>query len=207
MVRTLALVVDELSDESRKKELQSNRNLRWARSDQIDGGHRSSVKEGNRMNVLVVRATRTEKNLMEQLIQFYIYDFTEYTGVAIREDGTYRSMPDIDKYWNEPLRHHPYLIKVNSEAAGFILIKERDEQSKCNVFAHLFVLRKFRRTGVGRVAAEYLLQQYGGEWELHQLDNNAPAQRFWDRIINEISDGNVTVRLENGRRYQHFTCK
>lgn len=46
-----------------------------------------------------------------------------------------------------------------------------------------------------------------GEWELYQLENNIPAQKFWDRIIEKISDGEVNVRIENGRRYQNFICK
>ncbi|GAV11826.1 putative GCN5 N-acetyltransferase [Paenibacillus sp. NAIST15-1] len=71
----------------------------------------------------------------------------------------------------------------------------------------MFVMRKFRRTGVGQIAAEHIFQQYGGEWELHQLENNVPAQRFWDKVIDEISNGTITVKMENGKRYQRFACK
>ncbi|KJB87695.1 hypothetical protein AZ66_11625 [Paenibacillus sp. E194] len=148
--------------------------------------------------VVVASAAQVEKQRIQQLIQFYIYDITEYTGAAIQEDGTYRPMPDIDKYWDDPISHHPYLITVNDEAARFLLIRVRDEQSQYYDFAHLFVMRKFRRTGVGRIAAKCIFQQYGGEWELHQLENNIPAHRFWDKVIDEISDGTVTVK--NGER-------
>lgn len=176
----------------------------------IVGGetHQFGVRRSGDMNqVVVTRAAQAEKQRIQQLIQFYIYDFTEYTGAAIQEDGTYRPMPDIDKYWEDPIRHHPYLISVNSEAAGFLLIRVRDEQRHYYDFAHLFVMRKFRRTGVGRIAAEHIFQQYGGKWELHQLENNVPAQRFWDKVIDEISDGTITVKMENGKRYQRFACK
>jgi len=159
------------------------------------------------MEVVVLRAALYDRTLIENLLQFYIYDFTEYTSASILENGLYNTMPDLDSYWNNADKNHPYLIKVNGEIAGFILTKELEETRKYNYLAHFFILRKFRRSGIGRKAAEHVLKNSKGEWELYQLENNIPAQKFWDRIIEEISDGEVNIRIENGRRYQNFICK
>ncbi|MCE5172503.1 GNAT family N-acetyltransferase [Paenibacillus profundus] len=156
------------------------------------------------MEVVVSRATQYDRKLIENLLQFYIYDFTEFTSASILENGSYNTMPDLDSYWNNLNGNHPYLIKVNDEIAGFILTKEKEETRKYNYLAHFFILRKFRRLGIGSKAAEHVLKIFKGEWELYQLENNIPAQKFWDRIIEEISDGEVKVRFENGRRYQNF---
>lgn len=159
------------------------------------------------MEVVVLRVAQYDRRLIENLLQYYIYDFTEYTSASILENGSYNTMPDLDSYWNYPDKNHPYLIKVNGEIAGFILTKELEGTRKYNYLAHFFILRKFRRLGIGRKAAEHVLKNSKGEWELYQLENNILAQKFWDKIIEEISDGEVNVKIENGRRYQNFICK
>lgn len=156
------------------------------------------------MEVVVLKASQKDRKLVENLLQFYIYDFTEFTNAAILEDGLFRTLPDLETYWDDPKRNHSYLIKVNDEIAGLILIKEIEEIKKYNYLSHFFILRKFRRSGIGKKAAKYVLRKLTGEWELYQLENNVPAQKFWDRIIEEVSDGEVKVRHENGRRYQNF---
>ncbi|MNJ48917.1 hypothetical protein D3C77_441250 [compost metagenome] len=88
------------------------------------------------MEVVVIEASRADRYLVENLIQFYVYDFTEFTGAAILEDGTFRSLRDLDTYWSEPNRNHAYIIKANDEVAGFTLIKEIEETRKYNYLAH-----------------------------------------------------------------------
>lgn len=118
------------------------------------------------MEIIISKASRTDKRLIENLLQFYVYDFTEYTGASIQEDGSFRTFPDLDSYWGVQNKNHIYLIKAGSEIAGFILMKEIEESRKFNNLAHFFILRKFRRSGVGRRAAELVLMKYKGEWEL-----------------------------------------
>nr|WP_283771293.1 GNAT family N-acetyltransferase [Paenibacillus sp. J45TS6] len=98
-------------------------------------------------------------------------------------------------------------MKANGEIAGFMMTKEKDETQSCHVLSHFFILRKFRRMGVGRKAAISLFKGSKGVWELCQLEGNIPAQKFWDQIIDEVSYGEVQVKTENGRRYQNFICK
>ncbi|NGM84800.1 GNAT family N-acetyltransferase [Paenibacillus sp. 7124] len=155
----------------------------------------------------ITTASLSERHHVENLMQFYIYDFTEFTRASILEDGTFRTLPDLDSYWSEQYKNHIYLIKAGGEVAGFILMKETEDTRKYNYLAHFFILRKFRRSGIGRKAAEIILKKYKGEWELYQLENNIPAQIFWDKVIKDISDGEVRVWVENGRRYQNFFCK
>jgi predicted acetyltransferase len=116
-------------------------------------------------------------------------------------------MPDFSSYFDDSDRNHPYIVRVDNEIAGFILTRELEtETRKYNYLAHFFILRKFRRSGIGRQAAKIIISSYRGEWELYQLENNIPAQKFWDNVIDDISNGQVTERLENGRRYQSFVC-
>jgi predicted acetyltransferase len=58
-----------------------------------------------------------------------------------------------------------------------------------------FVLRKFRRRGVGRRVALDLFARYAGPWRVEQLSGNAPAVLFWRRVIADHTRGRCTERV------------
>ncbi|MBD7969205.1 GNAT family N-acetyltransferase [Paenibacillus gallinarum] len=159
------------------------------------------------MNVAIMKAALSDRTLIENLLQLYVYDFTEYTDASIGENGVYQIMPDFESYWSDESSQQAYVIKANGEIAGFMMTKEKDETQSDHVLSHFFILRKFRRMGVGRKAAACLLKGSDRAWELCQLEGNIPAQKFWDQIIDEVSYGEVKIKRENGRRYQNFICK
>lgn len=160
------------------------------------------------MEVLVTRAAESQKELLANLLQFYVYDFTEFTNIAIGEDGNYPKLPELDAYWDPASGHHPYLIKVDGEIGGFILTNEIEHPRNYSLLCHFFILRKFRRLGAGARAAVDFLKSSSGEWELSQLSSNIPAQAFWDKVIDKVGvEGKVSVRIEKGRRYQNFIVK
>ncbi|WP_018757209.1 hypothetical protein [Paenibacillus terrigena] len=76
-----------------------------------------------------------------------------------------------------------------------------------NYLAHFFILRKYRKQGLGREVARTIFNSRLGEWELYQLVRNKPAQLFWTRVINEFTNGNYEEKYEEGRRYQTFFSK
>ncbi|MBD3922950.1 GNAT family N-acetyltransferase [Paenibacillus sp. PR3] len=157
------------------------------------------------MTTEVRLAVTSEKGLMENLLQLYMYDFTEFTDVDINPNGMYNVFPDFDSYWEEQRAYQPYIIRVNDAIAGFALVKETTtETRKYNYLAHFFVLRKYRRQGTGKEAAIYLFSALKGEWELYQIIRNVPAQKFWTKIIDEFTGGVYEGKIENGRRYQTF---
>jgi len=53
-----------------------------------------------------------------------------------------------------------------------------------------FVLRRFRRHGVGRGAAFAAFDRFEGPWEVRQRLENADATAFWRRTIREYTRGN-----------------
>lgn len=159
------------------------------------------------MEVVIMKAALSDRTLIENLLQLYVYDFTEYTDASIGETGLYQIMSDFESYWSDDHSQQAYVIKANDDIAGFVMTKEKDETQSDHVLSHFFILRKFRRMGVGRKAATSLFNGTKGAWELYQLESNIPAQKFWDQIIEEVSYGEVKTKTENGRRYQNFICK
>ena len=108
------------------------------------------------MDVLVVEASFQEKPVLHRLMQLYLYDSTEFTGEDAGQDGvfTYRYFYE---YWHETERF-PFLIYCGVNLAGFSLVNSHTmvlEQGAGRSIAEFFVMRKYRRRGVGRRAASY----------------------------------------------------
>ncbi len=103
--------------------------------------------------------------LLENLAQFYSYDFSEVLEMYVDEDGRFGDV-DLTPYWVDEWRH-PFLLRVDDKLAGFALISERSKiTGKSGVFdmTEFFVLRRFRRHGVGRAAAFAAFDRFGGPW-------------------------------------------
>jgi predicted acetyltransferase len=138
----------------------------------------------------LLRATAEERAPLENLMQLYSYDWSELRPLDVTESGRFGDYP-LGVYWQEEWRH-PFLIRVDNKLAGFVLISTRShlngERGVADV-AEFFVMRRYRRTGVGRAAALAVFEQFKGPWEVRQRDENTEATVFWRRVINAYTGG------------------
>src|SRR3954463_12136899 len=142
-------------------------------------------------------ASAAERPVLENLFQLYADDWSELGWLDVGRDGRFAD-PSLDEYWQEG-HHHPFLIRVDGRPAGFVLIAARSRLTgAADVFdmAEFFVMRKYRRQGVGFAAASAAFDRFPGRWEIRQRDENAAATLFWRRVI---------VRYTGGR-YQEIRC-
>jgi predicted acetyltransferase len=131
-------------------------------------------------------ASNGERVLLQNLAQFYYYDFSEVLEMHVDEDGRFGDV-DLTPYWVDEWRH-PFLLRVDDKLAGFALISERSKMTgKSGVFdmTEFFVRRRFRRHGVGRAAAFGAFDRFAGPWEVRQREENLSATAFWRRAIDE----------------------
>ncbi len=150
------------------------------------------------MQTELVPASVEDKLIIANLLQLYLYDFSEFAGWAINEHGLY-GYRYLDHYWTEPGRY-PFLVRVDGELAGFALVRTLARGGRQeNHIAEFFVMRKFRRTGVGEAAARQLFDRFPGSWSVSQLDQNVAAQRFWRRVIGCYTRGSYTERRDDDR--------
>ena len=145
------------------------------------------------MNISLTPASLEEKPIVERLMQLYLYDFTEFDGDDVDTQGQYANKY-LPLYWEEPNRR-PFLIHANGKLAGFVLVRLEidgliDPPRKVNQIAEFFVMKKYRRYGVGKFAAVWVFDQYPGNWEVEQIAGNLPAQTFWHKIIGRYTNGN-----------------
>ncbi len=70
--------------------------------------------------------------------------------------------------------------------------------------AEFFIMKMYRRKGIGMKIAQQVFDLYKGKWLAHQLETNAPARKFWNRVIQDYTKGRFKERLEKGRTIQEF---
>ena len=155
------------------------------------------------MNHELIYAFKDYKDVIKNLMQFYIYDFSEYVDYDVEEDGLFKPYPNLEEYWREADKF-PYVIKKDEKYAGFVLVKTMKSEKHYYSIAEFFIMKKYRRTGIGKAAARQIFNLHKGQWEVHQRENNKPAQEFWNKVISEYTNGEFLDRFENGRRIQDF---
>ena len=154
---------------------------------------------------LITRFRRILKKPIKNLMQFYIYDFSEFIKYDVEEDGLFAAYPDLDDYWEDKNYRFPYIIKKEEKYVGFVLVKFIETENR-NYFsiAEFFVLKKYRREHIGKSIAHQIFDLHKGQWEVFQKESNKPAQLFWNKVIDEYTNGKFTERVENERRIQNF---
>ena len=112
---------------------------------------------------------------LRDLFQHYMRDMSEWfeanacDASAILEKG-----------------YDAYLAKVGDSPAGFALVGSAGEwaggMSAYDVH-EFFVLREFRRRGVGHSMAALIWDERPGPWLVRVLEANGPAVLFWRNAI------------------------
>ncbi len=165
------------------------------------------------MNVELVDVGDGDKETLDALAQLYQYDFTEFVDEEVRSDGRYDFI-DLDESAKMP-KHQACFIHVDGHLAGFAVAYEdvalRDRAERTWWMAEFFVLRPYRRQGVGARAATMLFDRLGGIWEIGQVPENAPAQAFWRSVIARYTGGDFEEFYADDERWtgpvQYFTSR
>jgi predicted acetyltransferase len=139
---------------------------------------------------LAVAAGPEDWARLRSLFQFYAYDLSDTFGLDVDGDGSFR-IASLDAYGSAP-GQRAFLITVVNKLAGFGLVEQRSRLTNdATVFdvAEFFVMRKYRRRGVGEGAARALFDSFRGRWEVRQRAENAAATAFWRRVIGRYTGG------------------
>jgi predicted acetyltransferase len=133
--------------------------------------------------------------LVTNMLELYMHDLSEAFPMDLGPDGRFGY--DLLRYWQEPETRFPFLIRADGQLAGFAFVARgspaTDDASDLDV-AEFFVLRRYRRSGVGRQAAFQLWDRMPGRWIVRVSDRNHRGQPFWRAIIAEYSAGDFSER-------------
>jgi predicted acetyltransferase len=138
--------------------------------------------------VSLKRAVAGEVRILENLMQLYTHDFSEFWAGTPRGDldpqGRFEAYP-LDEYWSRP-NWSALFIWRDRVLAGFSLINDKTHSGEAadrNV-GEFFILRKHRGQGVAQRAAELIFSSHAGSWEVAVARKNLRACEFWRRTIN-----------------------
>jgi predicted acetyltransferase len=154
--------------------------------------------------MLLIKASYEQKQIINNLMQFYMYDFSEFVDLDVKADGFFAAYKNLDDYWNDENRF-PYIIQNEEKPIGFALVRliESAQRSHYSI-AEFFVMKKYRKKGIGKQTAIQLFNLHKGLWEVFQRESNKPAQLFWNNVIGAYTKGNFTERFEDGKTIQNF---
>ena len=142
----------------------------------------------------VVEASRAHRDLLVRLLQLYLHDLSAVESWDVDDTGSFGE-DDLDGCWVDE-RRHPFVILADDHVAGFAIVDEGSEVSgETDVFdmAEFFVLRRWRRRGVGRQAVGQLTVRFPGSWEVRPFPGYPAGEQFWRRVCWEVSEGEPQI--------------
>jgi predicted acetyltransferase len=139
----------------------------------------------------LVRVAAAELPVLRRVFEFYLYDFSESLGLRVRDDGGFVN----DEKWEHELARpnvDRWLVRVGQAWAGLAIVAHEswlDGQAGVHDVDEFFVMRWYRRHGVGRQVATRLFETYPGPWEVRVLESNHSAAAFWRSVIAGYTSG------------------
>lgn len=149
---------------------------------------------GNALKISVALAS--EQAIVARLMQLYQHDFSEFARVDqswgdVDDHGLF-SYIYLDSQWTEE-RRKPFLFRVNDRLAGFAFINDWSASGRAVdwCMSEFFVMRKYRRCGIGQDAADQIIRGHPGVWEIPIASYNLPAAAFWKNVVACLANHNV----------------
>ena len=136
--------------------------------------------------------------MLRSLIELYLRDMAEWFEV-----GSY----DVSAIWASG--YDVYLAKAGDALAGFAILGSAEEwlgATGAHDVHEFFVVREFRRGGVGRKMTTLLWDAGPGEWLVRVLEANAGAVLFWRSAVARHAGGSYEEagRMVKGRAWRFF---
>lgn len=153
-------------------------------------------------NINLVNATIGDYPLVQNMARFYVYDLSRSCGFTsdeydwtLPQDGLYYST-DYKEYFTKADRA-AYLVKVNDELAGFVLLNKVGTNAKTEwKIGEFFIIARFQNKNIGGKVAKQIWQKHEGRWELSVIPENKPAIIFWRNTINKFTKGNYQEEIK-----------
>ncbi|MDR0269787.1 GNAT family N-acetyltransferase [Paenibacillus sp.] len=144
--------------------------------------------------VEIIKVREDQKSILKQLIELYEYDFSEFNEADINQYGFY-DYKYFDHYWTEENRQ-AYFVKVSGQYAGFVLVNDHCYlvHNNSRAIAEFFIMRKYRRKGIGKVVSKLIFDTHRGYWEVLQHGNNPISKEFWESAIRNYTHGDYSIQ-------------
>lgn len=165
-------------------------------------------KSSDATHLELIPAPPDQQPILANLLELYLHDFSEFHHLRVDPNGRF-GYPNLPLYWSDPDRH-AFLIKINNKLAGFALIKKVPHASTGQSpwdMAEFFILRRYRRSGMGTRAAHEVWNRFPGPWQVRVMHSNTSALHFWKHAIRKFTGRRANSDfIENeGQTWHIFT--
>ena len=141
------------------------------------------------MNIKLEKVTSEEKAILYNLLQFAIYDASQYVDIDLNESGIF----DYDWFENYFIDNDrdAYFIKMGDKLIGFVMVNENLKiYSYGKSIAEFWIIPSYRRKKIGKQVAITIFDMYLGNWEVEPIENSIQAYKFWQNTIKEYTNNN-----------------
>jgi predicted acetyltransferase len=151
-------------------------------------------------SIQLIQATLADYPIIQNMARFYVYDLSRSCGFismewACPDDGLYESF-DFKHYFEDKDRW-AFLIRVDNELAGFVLLHKSGSIPEVEwVIGEFFVLAKFQGKGIGQNIADQVFKTFPGVWEISIIPENTEALAFWRKTISSFTGGKYTEEIK-----------
>ncbi|MBV9947285.1 MAG: GNAT family N-acetyltransferase, partial [Myxococcales bacterium] len=131
---------------------------------------------------------REQETVLQNLFDFYVYDFSEQLPLEIKPSGRFELRVG-DAWWTTE-GHFAFFVRYAGSLCGFALVRRGSRvtgTADVMDMAEFFVARGLRRRRIGQKAAHALFRAFPGRWEVRVRRSNVSASRFWARVAESWS--------------------
>lgn len=122
-------------------------------------------------------------HILENLMALYLHDLSEFSlDLKVNEAGKF--VYDGLEFYFSTKELKPFFVYFEDEIAGFILLNSgRYVPMIIDYSVHeFFILKSFRKKGIGAIAIKQIFDMYKGKYKIVQLKNNKLAIDFWTNL-------------------------
>jgi len=154
--------------------------------------------------VEIAVATHEQKPVLKWLLELYAEEFAQMKGERVAQKQMFVDGEYLELYWQKP-EWVPLLILYHDKVAGFALVVSEGYSATrgiTRVLPEFFVLKKYRRQGIGKQAAFQIFDKFPGRWQVMESDFNAAGQEFWRKVIGEYTGNQYTDNVLENQDWQ-----
>jgi predicted acetyltransferase len=148
--------------------------------------------------VELIQTGPEDAELIRNLYQYYAYESSDWEQEDVEVDGRFYIHDEhLARYWQDP-QWSANLLLVEGYIAGFLLI-EGSELPGIDALelADLFILKRYRRKGIGRAIASQVLCSGESNWLVRFYDQDEASQAFWRTVLDNLPRPVQTVELDD----------
>jgi len=139
------------------------------------------------------RRSAEDSEWLTNVYPLYLHDLSEFDDAYYQLNDRGLWEPDHLPSWLQDDADHPLIIVESGRRVGCALVNRAPsphvQPGMDFRLSEFFILRRHRRSGIGRRAVFTLFDRFRGMWEISELARNATAIRFWRCVIGEYSGG------------------